>query len=83
MDPQQVSPSAALQQGELHSFRPVQHRTSPHSPMRPGLQAWPATGGAVTAPLHIGQANAQHLDIVLDLIDDARSWLWTKDTDQW
>jgi GNAT superfamily N-acetyltransferase len=51
--------------------------------MRPSLQAWPAAGGAVTAPLHIARANAQHLDTVLGLIDDARRWLWTKDTNQW
>lgn len=73
LDPQQVSAGAALQYGELHSFHPMQS----------GLQASQATGGPVTAPWHIAQANGQHLDTVLGLIADARNWLWTKDTDQW
>ena len=83
MDTQQASPGAVLQQSSLRPFRPAQPRTSPPGGMRSGLQAWPATGGAVIAPLQIARASAQHLDEVLGLIDDARSWLWTKDTDQW
>jgi len=51
--------------------------------MRSGLQAWPVTGGAVKAPLQIARASARHFDTVLGLIEDARSWLWTMDTDQW
>lgn len=35
------------------------------------------------APMRIARATAAHLDSVLGLIEDARSWLWTKDTDQW
>jgi Acetyltransferase (GNAT) family len=37
----------------------------------------------VTAPMQIALAGEQHLETVLGLIEDARSWLWTKDTDQW
>jgi hypothetical protein len=37
----------------------------------------------VTAPMHIEQAGVRHLDAVLGLIEDARSWLWTTGTDQW
>jgi GNAT superfamily N-acetyltransferase len=33
--------------------------------------------------LRITLATEEHLDVVLGLIEDARSWLWTKDTDQW
>src|SRR5260370_5645254 len=83
MDTRQASPGAVLQQGSLQPFRPAQPRTSPEERMRPGLQAWPATGGAVIAPLQIARASAQDLDTVLGLIEDARSWLWSKDTDQW
>lgn len=83
MDTRQASPGAVLQQGSLYPFRPAQPRTSPPGGMRPGLQAWPATGGAVIAPLQIVRASAQDRDIVLGLIEDARSWLWSKDTDQW
>ena len=67
----------------LHPFRPASPRTSPRGRIQSGLQAWPATGGAVVAPLQIGRASVQHLDTVLGLIEDARSWLWSKDTDQW
>jgi GNAT superfamily N-acetyltransferase len=35
------------------------------------------------APMRIARAAAEHLDTVLGLIEDARNWLWTKDTDQW
>ena len=73
----------AESKGSLYPFRPASPRTSPLGPMQSELQAWPATGGTVTAPLHIAQANAQHLDTVLGLIDDARTWLWTKNTNQW
>ena len=83
MDTRQASPRAVRQQGSLHSFHPAQPRTSPPGGMRPGLQAWPTTGGAVIAPLQIARASAQHLDTVLALVEDARSWLWSKDTDQW
>jgi hypothetical protein len=83
MGVQDASPGAAPHQGSHPSFRPVQAHTWPHGRIRPGLQAGPAKGGAVTAPFHITQANAQHLDTVLGLIDDARTRLWTKDTDQW
>jgi GNAT superfamily N-acetyltransferase len=31
----------------------------------------------------IARATAEHLDAVLGLIEDARQWLWAKDTDQW
>jgi GNAT superfamily N-acetyltransferase len=75
---QQTSPGAAFPQGSLQPFR-----TSSPGRARPGLQAWPATGGAVLAPLRIARANTQHLETVLGLIEDARSRLWTKDTDQW
>lgn len=74
----QASSGAAFPRSSLQPFR-----TSPPSPSRPGLQAWPATGGAVLAPMQIAPANAQHLDLVLGLIEDARSWLQNKNTDQW
>jgi GNAT superfamily N-acetyltransferase len=83
MDTQQVSPGTSLQQGSLRSIRPAQLHTAPHGRVQPSLQAPPTTGGAVTGSLQIAQANAQHLDTVLGLINDARSRLWTKDTDQW
>ena len=35
------------------------------------------------APMRIARATAEHLDAVLGLIEDARNWLWTKDTDHW
>ena len=82
-DPRQDSLVAALPPGSLHPFRLAPPLTSPHDRVRPGLQVWPATGGAVIAPMQIARAGAQHLDDVLGLIEDARGWLWTKDTDQW
>jgi GNAT superfamily N-acetyltransferase len=33
--------------------------------------------------MRIACAQPAHLPTVLDLIEDARSWLWKKDTDQW
>jgi GNAT superfamily N-acetyltransferase len=83
MDTRQASPGATLPQGSLRSFRPVQPPSPPPSRVRPCFEAWPTTGGAVIAPLQIARASAEHLDIVLGLIEDARIWLWTKDTDQW
>jgi hypothetical protein len=77
------SPPGALPYNSLHPFDPTPPRTSPRGRIRPGLQIWPTTGGAVTAPLQISQARPEHLDTVLRLIDDARDWLWTKETDQW
>jgi GNAT superfamily N-acetyltransferase len=82
-DPRQGSLFAALPPGLLHPFRPAPPLTSPHARVQPGPQAWPVTGEAVKAPMQIARAGAQHLDVVLGLIEDARSWLWTKDTDQW
>jgi hypothetical protein len=79
----QSSPGAAPPYSSLHPFDPAPPRTPPRRRMRPALQIWPTTGGAIAAPLQIAQANAQHLDTVLGLIDDARGWLWKKDTDQW
>jgi GNAT superfamily N-acetyltransferase len=35
------------------------------------------------APMCLEPGTAEHLAAVLGLIEDARSWLWTKDTDQW
>lgn len=83
MDLRQSSPGAALPHGSQHLFDPAPPRTSPRGRSRSSSQTWPATGQAVKAPLQIAQANAQHLNTVLGLIEDARSWLWTKDTDQW
>ena len=83
MDTRQASLGVALTQTSLYPFSPAPPGTSPRGRMRPGLQAWPATGGAVIAPLQIARASAQHFDTVLGLIEDARSWLWSKDTDQW
>jgi GNAT superfamily N-acetyltransferase len=40
-------------------------------------------GRSGSRPLQIARASAQHLDTVLGLIEDARNWLWSKDTDQW
>lgn len=83
MDTRQASLGAALTQSLLYPFSPAPPGASPRGRMRSDLQAWPATGGAVIAPLQIAQASAQHFDTVLGLIEDARSWLWSKDTDQW
>ena len=83
MDTRQASLGAALTQSSLYPFSPAPPGTSPHNRMRSSLQAWPATGGAVMAPLQIAQASAQDFDTVLGLIEDARSWLWSKETDQW
>jgi GNAT superfamily N-acetyltransferase len=83
MDTRQASFGAALTQSSLYPFSPAPPRTSPRGRIRPSLQAWPATGGAVMAPLQIAQASAQDFDTVLGLIEDARSWLWSKETDQW
>ena len=83
MDTRQASPGAALTQSSLYPFSQAPAGTSPRGRMRSDLQAWPATGGAVIAPLQIARAGAQHLDTVLGLIKDAKSWLWSKDTDQW
>lgn len=33
--------------------------------------------------MQIAKAGTEHLEVVLGLIEDARNWLWTKDTDQW
>ena len=79
----QAAPGAVLPPGSLQPYDAVSARTSPRGRARAGPQAWPATGGAVVAPLQIAPANTQHLDTVLGLIEDARSWLWTKETDQW
>ena len=83
MDTRQASLGAALTQSSLYPFSQAPAGTSPRGRMRSDLQAWPATGGAVIAPLQIARAGAQHLDTVLGLIKDAKSWLWSKDTDQW
>ena len=83
IDARQASPGAPLPYGSLHPLDSAPPGALPPGRMRLGLQAWPVTGGAVAAPLQIARANAQHLDTVLGLIDDARGWLWTKDTDQW
>lgn len=83
MDTRQASLGVALTQTSLYPFSPAPPGTSSRGRMRSDLRAWPATGGAVIAPLQIAQASAQHFDTVLGLIEDARSWLWSKDTDQW
>ncbi len=46
----------------------------------PGIVGYGRSG---SSPLQIARASAQHLDTVLGLIEDARSWLWNKATDQW
>jgi GNAT superfamily N-acetyltransferase len=74
---------AAELKGSLYPFRPASPRTSPPSRMRSGLQAWPTTGGVVVAPLQIARASVRDLDTVLGLIENARSWLRSKETDQW
>jgi GNAT superfamily N-acetyltransferase len=33
--------------------------------------------------MQIARASTRDLDTVLGLVEDARSWLWSKDTDQW
>jgi|HubBroStandDraft_4_1064222.scaffolds.fasta_scaffold332062_1 GNAT superfamily N-acetyltransferase len=43
----------------------------------------PATGRTPAVALEIAPAGVEDRDIVLGLIEDAREWLWTKDTDQW
>jgi ribosomal protein S18 acetylase RimI-like enzyme len=35
------------------------------------------------APVRITRATTEHFDAVLALIEEARTWLWTKGTDQW
>jgi hypothetical protein len=83
-DPRQDSLVAALPPGSLHPFRPIPPPlSSPHDRVRPSLQVWPTTGGAATAPMQIALAGEQHLPAVLGLIEDARSWLCTKGTNQW
>lgn len=78
VDTRQACPDVAFTRSSLQSFHtPAQRR------VRPRLQPWPVTGGALQAPLQIAQANPQHSDIVLSLIDDARTRLGEKDTDQW
>lgn len=42
--------------GSHYSFRWASPRVSSRVRMQPGLQAWPATGGAVVAPLQIARA---------------------------
>jgi GNAT superfamily N-acetyltransferase len=83
MDARKDSSGAEFEQGSFHSFRPAQPRTPPDGRVQPRSPAWPATGGTVIAPMHIARASARDLDTVLGLIEDARDWLWTKDTDQW
>jgi hypothetical protein len=83
MDTRLASPRAVLPQGSLQAFHPPQPGNSPRSRMRSSPQAWPATGGAVIAPLQIARASEHHLATVLGLIEDARGWLCRKDTDQW
>ena len=83
MDIRQAALGAALTQSSLYPFRPAPPGASPGGRTRSDFQAWPATGGAVRAPLQIARASAQHQDTVLGLIEDARSWLCSKDTDQW
>lgn len=51
--------------------------------MRSSSALLPATGRTLGVALKIALAGVEHHDIVLGLIDDAREWLWTKDTDQW
>jgi GNAT superfamily N-acetyltransferase len=65
-----------------HAFPEVTFTRNSLQPF-PTPSQWPATDGPIKAPFQIAQANGKHLDTVLDLIDDARSWLWTKKTDQW
>jgi hypothetical protein len=83
MDARQDSPDAAFQQGSHHPLCPAQPRTPPHGRMHLRFPAWQSTGGTVIVPMHIARASARDLDTILGLIEDARSWLWIKATDQW
>jgi GNAT superfamily N-acetyltransferase len=69
--------------GPHHSFRPASPRTLPRARMQSELLGMAGYGRSGSSPLQIARASAQHLDTVLGLIEDARSWLWTKATDQW
>ena len=44
---------------------------------------WPPPDQPVTAPMLIERATTEHLCVVLDLINEAREWLQTKEIDQW
>jgi len=65
--PFSLSPSA----GSLHDG-PRQH-----------LVPWQTRDEAVTAPLLITRATAEHQPVVLGLIKEASEWLQTRETDQW
>jgi len=71
-----------LRQGSVHAFDSASPGMSQNDGMPPVLRAWPTTS-EVTAPMRIELAGVEHLDVVLSLIEDARSWLWEKGTDQW
>lgn len=53
------------------------------SDTRRGRQAWQVAGETSTTPMRIACADPADMMTVLGLIEDARNWLWVKDTDQW
>ena len=80
-----VHPVAACPRTSLHTFHPDSPQVLPRSRTQRGHQVWPTEDGNTTARMRIALAEAtdEHLHAVLGLIEDARDWLWTKETDQW
>jgi len=67
---------------EADTRQTPQGARQPQRKRSPGSR--PAVAWATQAPMRIELANAsEHLGTILGLIEDAREWLWTKDTDQW
>ena len=53
------------------------------SDARRGREAWQAADKTSTTPMRIMRADPTDMQTILGLIEEARNWLWVKDTDQW
>lgn len=74
-------PPAALRPSPLERSNP-----SPFAATRGNVAEDRGTTGRIAGPaptMRIAQAVPEHLDVILGLIEDARTWLQGKDTNQW